>query len=167
MRGYDSPQISERVVDSIELADLLRASMADGNTVCFNAPGKSMEPFIRSGDTIFVAPIGKRSIQTGEVIAFVHPENGRVLAHRAVRIAKGRFYSKGDNTSALGDGWIGFEDVLGRVVRVQRHGKDHHLGLGREKWLIARLSRGNKLVPLLNFLRRIKWGIKRLFSARG
>ena len=125
-----------------------------------------MEPFIHSGDTIFVAPVAKGSIQLGDVIAFVHPANGRVLAHRAVRIGDGRFYSKGDNASVDGDGWIAFEDVLGKVVRVQRDGKEIHLGLRHEKWLIARLSRGNNLVPLLNFLRRIKWGIKRLFSDR-
>lgn len=164
MPGYDAPQITIRAVDSTELADLLRASMADGNTVCFNAPGKSMGPFIRSRDTIFVAPVVKDTIRMGDVIAFVHPESGRVLAHRAVRIAKGRFYSKGDNASLEGDGWIAFEDVLGRVVRVQRHEKEIRLGLGPERWLIAQLSRTNKLVPMLNFLRRIKWGIKRLFS---
>jgi signal peptidase I len=166
MPGCNAPQITEKSVDPTELADLIRLVMADGKTVCFDAPGKSMEPFIHSKDTIFVSPVGKKLIQTGDVIVFVHPGNGRVLAHRAVRITNGRFYSMGDNDTSRGDGWISFNDVLGRVVRIQRDGKDHSLGLGPEKWLIALLLRGNKLVPIVNLLRRIKLGIKRFFTAR-
>jgi len=123
-----------------------------------------MSPLIRSGDKIFVAPVDKGAIHLGDVLAFTHPENGRVLAHRVVRISEGRYFCKGDNVSAGGDGWVSVEDVLGRVTRVERDGREHHMGLGAEKWLIALLSRGNSLVPLLNFLRRIKRGIKRLFS---
>lgn len=163
----DAGKIAEHTLDSEELANLIRAAVADGNTICFNAPGRSMAPFIHSEDKIFVSPVAKGTIRTGDVLAFVHPETGRVLAHRVVRIADGRFFSKGDNVTAEGDGWISYEDVLGRVDRVQRDAKDHHLGLGPEKFVVALLSRCKILVPLLNFLRGIKWSFKGLFSARG
>lgn len=162
----EAGNIAEHMLNPEELANLINAAVADGTTICFNAPGKSMAPFIQSGDKIFVAPVEKGSIHTGDIVAFVHPESRRVLAHRVVRISEGNFFCKGDNVSAGGDGWITYQDVLGRVVRVQREEKVHHLGLGPEKWIIALLSSGNKLVSLLNFLRRIKWRFKRLFSGR-
>lgn len=167
MRIYEPEKITQRAVDSNELAILIRAATAGGNSISFNAPGGSMQPFIHSWDKIFVSPNGKESIRTGDILVFVHPKDGRVLAHRVVKIADGRFFCKGDNVSGTGDGWITNEDVLGRVVRIQRDGKEIHLGLGVESKVIALLSRGNKLVLLVNFLRRIKWGFKRLISTRG
>ena len=95
-------------------------------------------------------------------LAFVQPETGRVLAHRAVRIAEGQFFSKGDNVKGDGDGWVSYADILGQVVRIQQKGKERRFGLGPEKVLIALLSRWKILAPVLNFLRRIKWGCKRL-----
>lgn len=162
----DAGNIAEHTLDPEELVNLIRAAVVDGNMICFNAPGRSMAPFIQSGDKIYVAPAAKGSINAGDILAFVHPESGRVLAHRVVKIANGRFFCKGDSVTSEGDGWISFEDVLGRVVRIQRDGKEIHLGLGVERKLIALLSRWKILVPLLNFLRRIKWGIKRLISPK-
>ena len=154
---------SEHLIDSEELADLIRAAVANENTICFNAPGRSMAPFIQSGDRIFISLVSKASIRAGDVLAFVHPNTGRVLAHRVVRITGGQFFTKGDNVRGEGDGWICFTDVLGRVIRLQRNGSELRLGLGPEKLLIAQLSRGKILVSLINFLQRIKWGMKRLF----
>ena len=163
MKTYAPPKL-EQSVDSVDLAALIRTATAAGHKFCFNAPGKSMEPLIRSGDKIFISPVEKDSIQLGDILAFVHPQDGRVLAHRVVRIGDGKFYCKGDNINAQSDGWIPWEDVLGRVERVQRDGKDHHLGLGVEKKLIALLSRRKSLVPLLNILRRVKRMLAKPFS---
>ena len=163
MKTYAPPKL-EQSVDSVDLAALIRTATAAGHKFCFNAPGKSMEPFIRSGDKIFISPVEKDSIQLGDILAFVHPQDGRVLAHRVVRIGDGKFYCKGDNINAQSDGWIPWEDVLGRVERVQRDEKDRHLGLGVEKRLIALLSRRKSLVPLLNILRRVKRMLAKPFS---
>lgn len=163
---HDTVGITEHAINSEELANLIRAAIAEGSMMSFNAPGRSMSPFIQSGDKIFVAPVTKERIRIGDVLAFVHPEDGRVLAHRVVQLSEGRFFCKGDNVTAGGDGWISFEDVLGRIVRVQRDGREIHLGLGAERKLIALLSRWKILVPFGNFLRRIKWGFKRLISPR-
>jgi len=166
MQMDDLAHVNERSVDSEELANLIRAATADGNSICFNAPGRSMAPFIQSGDKIFVAPAAKGLLQAGDVVAFVHPESGRVLAHRVVKISEGSFLCRGDNVSAGGDGWIAFEDVLGRVVRVQREGKETRLGLGVERLLIGLFSRWKILVPTIDILRRLKWGFRRIIGRR-
>ena len=167
MLTYESAIIAQQTIDSDELAILIQAALAGGSAISFNAPGRSMAPFIRSEDKIFVAPVAKALIRTGDALAFVHPDTGRVLVHRVIRISDGQYFLKGDNVKSEGDGWISFEDVLGRVVRIQRDEKEIHLGLGVERKLIALLSRWKMLVPLVNFLRRIKWGFKRLITAQG
>lgn len=159
-----SPQVTQYQLNSEELAALLRAAIGDGYTASLNAPGSSMMPFIHSGDKIFVSFVAEKSIRIGDILAFVLALDGRVIAHRVVKIADNRLLCKGDNVALHDDGWITFEDVLGRVVRVEREGEPVRFGMGNEKKLIAYLSVKKWLVPLLNVLRRVKWGIIRLFS---
>ena len=167
MLNYEPAKIEQHAVDSNELAILIRAATVGGNAISFNAPGGSMYPFIHSGDKIVISPIDACSIRTGDVLTFVHNPRGRVLAHRVIKIEKDRYLCKGDNSAYQADGWIGFDDVFGRVERVLRNGKAIRLGFGPEKLVIALLSRWKILVPFVNFLRRIKKGIKRFFPTRG
>ena len=162
----DSVDNTEHALDSIELAGLIRATIADGTTIGFSAPGKSMEPFIHSGDKIYVSPVLSNKIRLGDILVFVHPQGGKVVAHRVVQIADKRFLCKGDNISVRSDGWITFPDVLGRVDLVERDGKQIRLGLGLEKRTIAKLSRTNRLVPYLNRFRRAKAGWIKLTSTK-
>ncbi|MDD2521201.1 MAG: S26 family signal peptidase [Anaerolineaceae bacterium] len=161
MRPTLAPKVAEYKLDSVELATLLRAAIDAGYSASFNAPGNSMLPFIHSGDKIFVAPLGKSSIRLGDVLVFIQPDSGHVLAHRVVKLKADRILCKGDNVANLFDGWVFFEDVLGRVVKVQREGKPIQFGLGFEKQFIASLSRKQLLAPLLNFLRKVKIGVVR------
>jgi len=163
----EATQVTERTVDSEELAGLIRAAVQEGNTISFNAPGSSMIPFVQSGDKVFIAPVAKAAIRRGDVLAFVRPNDHRLLIHRVIRIDGGEFFMKGDNVPGEGDGWISFSDVLGRVAHVEQNGKDRDFGLGSGRLLIAQFSRWKILVRLLNFLRRIKRGLERLDSARG
>lgn len=154
----NKPQVEKYTLDSEELAGLIRATLADGTTISFNAPGHSMLPFIHSGDKIFVSPIDRSQIRLGDILVYVHPRDGKVLAHRLVCAEDEKLLCKGDNVNLQSDGWISFADVLGRVSRIERNGKSLHLGLGPERRLIARLSRERKLVPILNFYRRyLRW----------
>lgn len=160
------PPATEHLLDSEELAALIRAATGDGYTISLNAPGGSMRPFIRSGDKIFIAPVDQKSIRVGDILAFVRTPDGHVLAHRVVKLRDVLILCKGDNIAEHDDGWIQFEDVLGRVLKVQRDGQPVWLGPGLVKRLIARLSRRNKLVPLVSSLRRVKWGIISLFPSK-
>ena len=159
-----SPQVTQYQLNSEELAALLRAAIGDGYTASFNAPGSSMLPFIHSDDKIFVSSVAEKSIRTGDILAFVLALDGRVIAHRVVKIIDKRFLCKGDNVALHDDGWIAFEDVLGRVEKVERNGKPVRFGMGHEKKLIAHLSFKKWLVPVLNVFREIKWGVIGLFS---
>ena len=159
------PRITERLLDSDELAGLLTEAIAGNYTICFNAPGQSMHPFIHSGDKIFISPVTTETIRLGDILAIVCPSDDRVLVHRVVKIQKEYYFTKGDNVASSGDGWIDSGKVLGRVTRIEREGVERRLGLGMEKQLIALLSRGNYLVPMLNFYRRVKQGIAGLFSS--
>jgi ribosomal protein S18 acetylase RimI-like enzyme len=53
----------------------------------------------------------------------------------------------GDNSPET-DGIIKLEDMIGIITRIERNGRDVHLGLGVERTLIAILSRGNGLLEL-------------------
>ncbi len=155
-------RISKRTLEAHELAEMIRFAIESGHSVSFNAPGGSMLPFIHSGDKIYVSPVSETSIQVGDVLIFVRPPDNDVIAHRVVRRSADGFLCKGDNVSALNDGWISYGNVLGRVDRVQRKGNDVCLGMKLGNRPIAWLSGKNLLVPIFNHFRRLKRGIIRL-----
>lgn len=154
----------ETRIDSAQLAELVRLACEKGFASSFKVVGSSMMPFIRSGDNVLISPIGKNEIHRGDVLAFVLGEDNHMLIHRVVKISEERFLCKGDNQPQNLDGWIRYDDVIGKVTEIRREGKVVKLGLGGEKRLIARLSIDNRLVPLVSGLRSIKWGILNLFS---
>jgi len=166
MPNYEPAKITERALDSEGLAILIRAAIDRGHSISFDAPGGSMRPFIRSGDKIFISRIEEKSIRSGNVLAFVRPHDGRVIAHRVVKIENGRFLCKGDDVETQNDGWIGFEDVLGQIERVEREGEPIRLGVVMGKRMVAWLSGRNWLVPMISTLRKIKWGFLGLFSPK-
>lgn len=157
--NYEAPQV-ERVADTGVLTDLMRETLAHGNTFRFRAPGRSMEPFIRSGDTVSIAPFSPSQPQLGDVLAFLHPLDDRLLVHRLIQIKGNKFLMKGDNTRDHNDGWVSTPHLLGRVKQVERGKRKITFGLGVEKHLIALLSRRNWLVPIVNHLRRVKQFLK-------
>ena len=155
----------EYFVDSDELAALIHALVDDGHTISLNAPGGSMMPFIRSGDKIYISPVDTNTIRSGDILVFLRRSDERVIAHRVVKTGSGCFLGKGDNVAEQNDGWVLFEDVLGRVERVRREEKSVWLGVSVANKLIAWLSRKNILVWLINFLRSVKWGLIGLFRS--
>lgn len=158
----DISETEQIELDSQGLASLIRATLTEATPISFDAPGRSMEPFIRSGDKIFVSRVTKPAIRRGDVLVYVHPQDGKVIAHRVIRIDGNHFLCKGDNVHLHDDGWIDFQDVLGRVRRVERNGKRSRLGFGPEKFIIALLSKQRLLVPVCNLLRRsFRWLVAR------
>lgn len=154
------PSQSEFVADSEDLIGLLKETLAKGNTFRFDATGRSMEPFIRSGDTVSIAPLLPSEPRLGDVLAFNHPLGGRLLVHRVVQKRRNEYLMKGDSASDHADGWVKASLLLGKVNRVSRGKRKIFFGLGVEKYLIALLSRQNWLVPILNHLRRLKQFLK-------
>ncbi len=130
------------------LLDLMSAVLSKGRPFRFCARGWSMSPFIQDGDIITITPLQKNLPNVGEVVAFLRPEDGRLVVHRVVARHLSAVFIQGDNGPDFADGFIPRENLLGRVIRVERHGRNVWLGLGPERYLIAWLSRTLMLIPL-------------------
>ena len=111
-----------------------------------------MAPFIRDRDVLTIAPLGGREPDVGEVVAFTLSDTGHLAIHRVVARVNGGWLIRGDNT-AQADGVVFGEQLLGRVVRVERNGRGVRVGLGEERVWIAALSRRGNLTALRSVLR--------------
>jgi signal peptidase len=134
------------------LLELLQPVLARGLPFRFRARGHSMLPFIQDGDLLSIQPKEKADLRIGQVVAYIHPDRSRLVVHRVVGRSAGAFLLQGDNLLGGPDGLVPGENILGRVVSVERHGKRVRLGLGPEAWAIALLSRAGWLRPLVGLL---------------
>ena len=109
-------------LDGAELAALSAGVLGRGGAFRFRARGGSMAPFIRDGDTLTVAPVEAAALRVGDVVLY-RADGDRLAAHRVVaRRLEGdrrRWVTRGDAAKGPGD-VVAAEQVLGRVVRVQR-----------------------------------------------
>jgi hypothetical protein len=129
-----------------------------------------MSPFIRDGDVITIAPVqpsnsyphastsssvtmgggpGVRACGIGQIVAFVKPVNQRLVVHRVIGRHESCFLIQGDNMPGLVADAIDPDEILGRVVRIERGKKCVWLGLGPERYAIAIFSRVGLLLPIL------------------
>lgn len=106
-------------------ADLLR----NGRSVRFSAPGHSMYPTIRDGETLVVQPIKASTVAIGDII--LHAVDQRLIAHRVVKIrntksfsdaeASWEFLFKADASSSFNEP-VKPSQILGKVVSIERNG---------------------------------------------
>ncbi len=134
------------------LSELMRAVLARGVPFRFCARGWSMAPFIRDGDVITVSPLQQARPGIGEVVAFTRPGEGNVVVHRVVARRGPDSFIQGDAVPGCIDGIIPPQNLLGRVTRIERDGRNVWLGLGPERYAIAWLSRIRWLIPLGRWL---------------
>jgi signal peptidase I len=148
----------ELVLSSAELENLMRQVLSRGSPFRFHARGMSMAPFIQDGEAIFVAPLRQNQPGLGDVMAFIHPQTGRLVVHRVVGKHGRAYLMRGDNANGDPDE-VSLEYLLGKVTQVERKGRQVRLGLGPERYLIALCSRAGLLLPLLrraNFIGYLK-----------
>ena len=104
------------------MAELSTQILGRGGSSRFQAHGASMAPLIRDGDTLTVAPVEAAALRVGDVVLY-RAGDDRLAAHRIVaRRLEGdrlRWVIRGDAAKGPGD-VVAAEQVLGRVVRVQR-----------------------------------------------
>jgi hypothetical protein len=136
-----------------ELAGLMAEVLAQGGTFRFQASGFSMFPFIRDGDNLTIAPTPAR-LHLGDVVAFIQPDNKRLLVHRIVQVSAQGYLTKGDNSTAA-DGTLSREFILGCVLWVERQGNPSRIGLGLGRGVIASLSLHGWLIPVLRRMRSV------------
>jgi len=121
--------------------DLLKS----GQSVRFQAPGRSMTPTIREDETITVDPASASTVRKGDIILYSNKTG--VIAHRVVHIEKNdyslpphSFILRGD-ASITDDKPVAPGQVLGKVVSVERGGQSIALcGMKAKTKRIARLS---------------------------
>lgn len=131
------------------LVELLRAVLERDAPFHFIAPGLSMSPFIRHGDTVTVEPLRGRVLRVGDVVAFLRPDadTERLVIHRVVAEEDGALVLRGDNCPEP-DGPIPRASVVGLVTRVERRGRGVRGALGRCGRWIAWLNARGWLLPL-------------------
>jgi polysaccharide export outer membrane protein len=108
--------------DRAEAAPVLAALMEDGLSAALPVTGSSMEPTLRPGDRVVIAPcLGLP--RPGQILMM--RAGGTLVAHRLVRVEMrgGRrwYRTQGDAARAL-DAGVLREDILGHVVAVLRDG---------------------------------------------
>jgi signal peptidase I len=128
-------------------AELMAAVLDKKVPVRFTAPGFSMTPFIRDGDTITIAPVSEK-IRCGDVVAFMNPCRCKLTVHRIVNISSKGYLIKGDNMSEP-DACVQRSSIIGRVVQVEHRSRQVRWGLGIERIIIAFLSRREWLTPMM------------------
>ncbi len=102
--------------------------------------GQSMQPFLRDGDEVWVAP-NPAGLRRGEVVV-LRPAGG-LLVHRLLRAEPWphpqRLWTQGDS-NRLPDPPISSDSLLGRVVATRRRGRTTIIDTTRWRatgWLIA------------------------------
>lgn len=120
--------------------ELLRGMAERGVPLRTTVRGYSMTPFVRDGDVVTIVPMAGGEPHIGDVTAVALPGNGRMAVHRVIARSGAGWLVRGDNCSEA-DGVFTRDAFVGRVVRVERRGRDVRLGLGAQGAWVAALSR--------------------------
>ncbi|MGH9715328.1 MAG: C25 family cysteine peptidase [Candidatus Acidiferrales bacterium] len=123
-----------RSIEAVDLADsrlfaaLCEAALARGLRVRFRARGQSMQPNLLDGDIAEIEPARQCDLK-GDDIAFTRRDR-KFLLHRVI----GRDATTGDIVTR-GDAGLAndlpVDEVLGKVVMIERHGKTSLVGRRR------------------------------------
>ena len=125
--------------------ELLLAMAEKGAALRTTARGFSMQPFIRDKDVLTIAPVKDTQFSLGDVVAFAHPGTNRLVIHRIIGRTNNGWLIKGDNCYEP-DGVVVDEKIIGRVSRVERGTTEVKLAVGKSRYFISLLSRGNVLL---------------------
>jgi len=140
--------ITHHLSSSEVLPELVKDVLSKRVECRFRAKGYSMSPFIKDGDVITLSSLQGDLPRIGDVVAFIHPVNDKLVIHRVIEKRNGSYCVMGDNALGM-DGLIPANNILGCVKEINRDGKNLRIGLGPERFLIAFLNRRGLLFPLL------------------
>lgn len=156
---------SERLLlSSKEIADFLKKTLKKEIPFKFTAKGTSMSPFICSGDSLIIEPVlQNRSIEEGDIVAIITPEEGYLIVHRIIR--KNRHYLlKGDNVYPE-DGYYSQTDIhgyVGKIIIARKYSHGYRktiryifLFFNKFKKMIAFLSRYKILTPVCRLTNKV------------
>ncbi|MCF7810396.1 S26 family signal peptidase [bacterium] len=159
----NKPLITNRQVSYLDLnhegfLELLEAVLDKGKAFRFRVAGTSMRPYIKDGDVVTIEKIHRKILQIGDVVAAIHPENGRLIVHRIIKKTPNGYRIRGDNISNS-EALIQKAKIYGIVSHISRDGNPVTFGLGHEKILIALrkpFDRDSVLIqPIIRYILRI------------
>jgi ribosomal protein S18 acetylase RimI-like enzyme len=133
--------------------ELLRGAMERGKPFRTQVRGLCMQPSICDGDVLTLAPIGSRPPAVGEMVAFVRPDTGQLAVHRIIAQSGDDWLIQSDNGAEV-DGIVALDQIIGRVIGIERDARAVRFGLGAEARAIAWLTRHERIRRLLA-LRRL------------
>lgn len=107
------------------VADVARSA----GLVSLRVLGSSMLPAIQAGDVLTVQRQNSHELRSGQVI--LYKRNGKLTAHRIVRVLDDGFLTRGDSLPKC-DLPVQWSEVVGRVVGVHRNGSS--VLLERSPW---------------------------------
>jgi len=153
-RSMVNVNIVKDSADPSSLVSLMTDLLSHGYGARFRAPGRSMYPTIREGETITVQPVDLCNVKPGDILLYLVAK--RVIAHRLVSIESknpqssalstqhsalfsplSTFLFRGDASATL-DEPVAAQQVLGKVVSVERGG--HSIGLYSWRAKILRMA---------------------------
>lgn len=110
---------------TVELNRLAAEILASGRAIHFRARGVSMRPCIRDGDLLEIQAVQAKDIRSGDIL-LINPVQRQLLVHRVTRThshkGQPRFLLQGDAVLQP-DGWLTPDQVLGRVISIDRNGR--------------------------------------------
>lgn len=99
--------------------ELHRERLAAGETVQFRPKGNSMQPRIKSGQLVTIAPISEDEVEKGDVVFC------RVNGHYYVHLVQSVVQKMGGKRFQIGNmkkhtnGTISVDSIFGKVIRVE------------------------------------------------
>lgn len=149
-----------------DLIALMGDTLAKGGYFKMKVKGSSMFPFIKEGDMITISPLKNSSVGLGKIVAFVGKNESNLIIHRVVGRSKGSYLIKGDNAFGA-KALTPSEDILGCVVKIERDdGRNIRFGLGRERLIIALLSKMNAFYSVFCFWRMLPFTVRKAIKSR-
>jgi hypothetical protein len=107
-----------------EVGNLLKEALVRNGSAWLTVGGKSMWPFIRSGDEVKIMRTIPASLRYGEIIAVM--ADTRILVHRFRKSVAGQITIRGDfYPDSIHT--LPADDLLGTVVKVRRKGCVRHI----------------------------------------
>lgn len=92
---------------------VLSTVMKNNKTAQISVSGISMEPILKSGDSITIKR--EDNYDVGDILVFIYKEE--LLVHRLIK-KDSKYYCKGDNAFRLED--ITKEQILGKIILVMK-----------------------------------------------
>jgi signal peptidase I len=111
--------MSQEPFIDVVCCDLVAELVRSTGSAKLQVTGLSMLPAIWPGDELTIQRQPPDQFAPGQVVFF--RRNGGVVAHRIVRIADDRLFTRGDSNPEL-DAPVSWDEVIGRVAGIRRNG---------------------------------------------